>query len=92
MDSTEEMRRQQQADINAKKANREALEKVYGQVWDTEELQRDFTVNGFLAPYVVVHRKSDGALGSLLFQHEPRFYFEFERVTLSADDEGIGRC
>lgn len=47
-------------------------------VWDTKELQEDFEVRQFAAPYVVVKRKSDGAIGSLEFQHQPRFYFDFE--------------
>ena len=45
------------------------------ETWDTEELQRDFTVLGFQAPYVVVIRKSDGKKGSLQFTHSPRLYF-----------------
>ena len=56
---------------------RKELEKVYGQVWDTQELQRDFSVQGFLAPCVSVTRKSDGVKGTLEFQHMPRFYFNF---------------
>jgi len=56
---------------------REELEKQVGQVWDTTELQRDFNVLGFQAPFVVVHRKSDGTKGSLEFTHSPRFYFNY---------------
>lgn len=78
VDPTEDIRRQQQAEINAGAASRPTLEAFYGQVWDTEELQQDFTVLGFLAPYVVVKRKSDGKKGSLLFQHAPRFYWGFQ--------------
>lgn len=47
------------------------------QCWNTEELQRDFTVNGFAAPFVSVKRKADGAIGSLEFTHMPRFYFNW---------------
>jgi hypothetical protein len=54
------------------------LEAEHGQVWDTQELGRDFVVQGFMAPYVVVQRKSDGQRGSLMFQHAPRLYFAFE--------------
>lgn len=46
-----------------------------GPKWDTEAMQRDFEVMGFLAPFVVVRRKSDGVLGTLMFTHHPRFYF-----------------
>tara|TARA_Y100000593_G_scaffold94048_1_gene191389 strand:+ start:1555 stop:1773 length:219 start_codon:yes stop_codon:yes gene_type:complete len=49
-----------------------------GRVWDTKELQEDFEVRQFAAPFVVVKRKSDGVIGSLEFQHQPRFYFDFE--------------
>ena len=59
------------------KRERERLEEIYGQVWNTTQLQEDFSVDGFMAPYVGVTRKSDGAKGSLEFQHMPRFYFNF---------------
>lgn len=61
--------------INACRFNREQSEKVYGQVWDTEQLKAEFQVHGFLAPFVAVTRLSDGKKGSLTFQHMPRFYF-----------------
>jgi hypothetical protein len=77
-DPTESIRRQQLVEINAEPGSRDALEAKHGQVWDTQELGRDFQVEGFLAPYVIVRRKSDGQRGSLLFQHHPRHYFSFE--------------
>jgi hypothetical protein len=77
-DPTEAIRRQQLVEINAEPGSREALEAKHGQVWDTQELAQDFNVEGFMAPYVVVKRKSDGQRGSLLFQHNPRLYFGFE--------------
>jgi hypothetical protein len=77
-DATEAIRRQQLAEINADPNGREALEAKHGQVWDTSEVQRDFDVLGFMAPYVVVSRKSDGKKGSLMFQGSPRFYFSFQ--------------
>ena len=45
--------------------------------WTTEELQRDFTVVSFAAPFVVVVRKADGVRGTLQFNHNPRIYFGF---------------
>ena len=45
--------------------------------WSTAELQRDFEVIGFAAPFVVVKRKSDGVKGSLEFTHSPRVYFNW---------------
>ena len=77
-DQTETIRRQEITAINAEPGSREALEAKHEQVWDTSEMQQDFEVTGFLAPYVVVRRKSDGVVGSLKFQHDPRFYFGFQ--------------
>jgi len=83
-DPTENFRREEVAKINDavesgdKAAERSRLVTEYGQVWDTEELSRDFAVEGFLAPFVVVRRKTDGVRGSLSFQHQPRFYFNFQ--------------
>jgi hypothetical protein len=76
-DETEPYRRQRLAEINAQPGIREALEAQQGRVWNTEELSRDFEVVCFMAPLVVVRRKSDGKKGSLEFQHSPRFYFAF---------------
>jgi len=76
-DPAENLRRQRLAEINGVAAERAALEARYRQVWDTAELARDFVVTGFMAPLVVVRRKSDGVVGSLEFQGSPRFYFNF---------------
>jgi hypothetical protein len=76
-DPTEAARRERLAEINAEPGSREALEAQHGQVWDGEQLRQDFEVIGFLAPLVVVRRKTDGVKGSLEFQHMPRFYFNF---------------
>ena len=76
-DPTETIRRQEVAEINIDPGSREALEAKHGQVWDTKELQEEFVVQGFLAPYIAVRRRSDGVKGSLQFQHDPRFYFNF---------------
>lgn len=77
VDPTEQARRVETARLNAIAGNRAELEKTHGQVWDTTQLQNDFEVKGFLAPFIVVRRKSDGAKGSMTFQHSPRFYFDF---------------
>ena len=79
----EKFRREEVQRINSevqsddKSDERKRLEEKYGQVWDTQELQKDFDVVGFLAPYIEVKRKEDGATGSLEFQHSPRLYFNF---------------
>lgn len=69
-DDTEEIRRLDQAITNASPVTAE-------QTWTTDELARDFEVVGFMAPYVVARRRSDGVLGSLKFKHSPRVYFDF---------------
>lgn len=76
-DPTENIRRQRLAEINAVPGSREALEAEHGQVWDTDQLREEFDVLAFLAPYVVVRRKSDDIKGSLEFQHAPRFFYSF---------------
>jgi hypothetical protein len=77
-EATEAIRRQRQSETNAEPGSRASLEAQYGQVWDTDELGRDFEVLGFMAPFVVVRRKVDGVKGSLEFQHSPRYYYHFK--------------
>ena len=76
-DPTETIRRARLAEINLEPNSRAALEAQYGQVWDTSEMSEDFEAIGFMAPLVVVRRRCDGKKGSLEFQHQPRFYFNF---------------
>lgn len=78
-DPTEGARRTLTTVVNTNPLERADLEKQFGQVWNTEELGRDYEVKGFAAPFIVVKRKTDNALGSLIFQHSPRFYFAFTK-------------
>ena len=77
-DETEMIRREMVATINAEPGSRADLESKHGQVWDTDEMCRDFEAIGFAAPLVVVRRRSDRVRGSLMFQHNPRFYYSFQ--------------
>jgi len=77
-DPTESIRRERLAEINAEPGSREALEAQHGQVWTTDELREAFDVIGFMAPLVVVLRRSDGRKGSMEFQNAPRLYFNFQ--------------
>ena len=77
-DPTEGARRALVAEINCELAERATLETRYGRVWNTAELANDFEVLGFVSPFVVVKRKADNKVGSLMFQHYPRYYFSFE--------------
>ena len=45
--------------------------------YNTTELQEEFKVISFLAPYVFVVRISDGKKGTLQFNHSPRIYYNF---------------
>ena len=74
----EPIRRELAAQINAEAAGRQVLETRHGQVWDPLEMAGAFEVLLFKAPLVAVRRKSDHRLGSLFFQHHPRFYFDFQ--------------
>ncbi len=70
MDNTENIRRNP--------SERELLEKEHGQVWTLAELKKEFEITGFMAPMVLVRRKSDGQRGSMYFQRSPRFYYGFQ--------------
>ena len=76
-DAAEEIRRHEVARLNRRKAEREQLEQVYGQVWDTDELCKQFEVLGFMAPFVKVRNLDTRERGTLKFQHEPRYYFSW---------------
>lgn len=67
--------RQRLIEAGVPQAELEAVLARGGQVWDTDQLRADFEVKGFMAPFVVVKRKSDGMVGSLMFTHSPRFYY-----------------
>jgi hypothetical protein len=81
-DPTESIRRARIVELNQgldsdAAVRRAELEAQYGQVWDTNEVRRDFEIKGFMAPLVVATRRSDGQLGSLEFSASPRFYFNW---------------
>lgn len=76
-DQTESIRKSMVKAINADPGSREDLEARYGDVWDTRQLQKSFTVLGFCSPFCIV-QNSDGVRGSVLFQHDPRFYHSFK--------------
>ncbi len=70
LDKTEALRR-----VIQHAANHIETENIPGQTWDTAQLQEDFNVEGFLAPYVVVVRKRDNVRGTMMFRHNPRIYW-----------------
>jgi hypothetical protein len=72
-DPTENLRMAMIASGHPERAAAEAERKL-----TTDELRAEYDVLGFLAPIVVVRRKSDGVKGSMEFTHNPRFYFNFQ--------------
>jgi hypothetical protein len=80
-DDTELLRRRLAARLNSPSRGRADLAAQYGDIWDPDELRRDFEVLVFLAPFVHVRRRADGVDGVLMFQHHPRYYFAFEPTT-----------
>ena len=58
---------------------RAALEAAHGQVWDSPQLWGDFAVHRGLDEglRLIVTRKSDGAMGTVGWQHNPRYYWGF---------------
>jgi len=78
-DPTESVRRVAVNILNSEAGPRKELEDKYGQVWNTKELQNDYITFGFLAPMIIVKRKSDSIKGTLFFQHSPRYYWGFEK-------------
>jgi hypothetical protein len=77
-DETENARRARQAELNREAAAIEELSQRYGTIWNPEALRQDFKVLGFMAPFVVVRNRHTGKKGSLEFQHDPRFYFNWQ--------------
>ena len=77
-DPTEAIRRTLVTQVNSNSTVRQELEGRHGTVYDSDEIREHFEVLSFAAPFMVVRRKVDGAKGSLMFQHRPRFYWGFE--------------
>lgn len=56
---------------------REELETLHGDVWNTKEFTEMFEVKSFLAPCCFVVHRETGRKGYVHFQHMPRYYFNF---------------
>jgi hypothetical protein len=85
MDELEHIRRAEVQKINSQvessepEQERARLVAIYGadNVFNTQEMSAKYEVIGFMAPFCVVKDKATGKKGSLEFQHDPRFYFNF---------------
>lgn len=74
----EAMRMKMASIINSKPKTREELTKDFGNVYDCEDIHTAYEIIGFAAPFVYVKEKANGKKGTLIFQHNPRFYYSFE--------------
>jgi len=73
-DNTEALRMVMTAVVNSNPVPEEEKQ------WTTSELTEEFEVLAFIAPFVVVKRKSDGVKGSLMFKDMPRVYFSWQEA------------
>ena len=66
------------------KEKRKELEEKYGEknVYSTKEVEEEFEIISFLAPYCTARRRSDNKQGVLEFCDNPRFYFDFKQEHL----------
>lgn len=62
----------------------EPMPEVFPGAMTSQQMQEQYEVKGFAAPFVHVVRKSDGVQGTLTFQHRPRFYFDFMPYTVTS--------
>lgn len=74
-DPTEQIRRELLAEMPAECV---AAAERGEPVWTTAEMQAEFEVLGFSAPLVVVRQRASGLVGSLMFTHNPRWYFGWQ--------------
>ena len=77
-DVRETNRRRLEEAINKTPRTRAELAASAGPVWDEHEVELEFDVCGFTPPFVLVVRKTDGLLGSLIFQRQPLLYWGFD--------------
>lgn len=63
--------------------DRQALEAAHGDVWGEEQFLKEFHVGAIIGTSMVVVRRSDGQVGQITYQNQPRFYFNFQ-PTLSS--------
>jgi len=64
--------------VNSNPKSMEDLKRCFGEVWDTKKLQENFEVLAFMAPFVVARKRDTGQEGTLMFQHSPRAYFQWQ--------------
>lgn len=77
-DPTEVIRKEIETVLDTNTTMVVAVAEANGGAMTTAEMTALYDVLGFLSPFVVVRRKSDGKKGSLMFTHDPRRYFSFK--------------
>lgn len=48
-----------------------------GECWTTDEVQDEFEIIGFMAPFCVAKRRETQEKGALTFVHRPRIYYSW---------------
>jgi hypothetical protein len=68
------------AEINANAKSREVLAAEFGSVYNTDELMEHYEIISFAAPFVYGVDRATKKKGTLIFQHNPRFYHSFKEA------------
>jgi hypothetical protein len=72
-------RQRLEEELNKAPMDRPALEERWGgNVWDEQQLRSKFEILGYRNPFIVVRRKVDQLIGTMVFQNAPRFYWGFD--------------
>ncbi len=55
----------------------QVIQDADGECWTTDEVQDEFEILGFMAPFCVAIRRETKEKGALAFVHAPRLYFSW---------------
>lgn len=75
----DKLRKEYARKLNAKPRPRADLDRLFQITLDPEQLRENYEVISFFAPFVYVRNKFSNAEDILVFQHSPRFYWQFEQ-------------
>ena len=74
------LRAKMTTEINANAKSREVLAAEFGSVYNTNELMEHYEIISFAAPFVYGVDRATKKKGTLIFQHNPRFYHSFKEA------------
>ena len=55
----------------------QAIQEDEGKCWTTDEVQDEFEILGFIAPFCAAIRRETKEKGALTFVHQPRLYYHW---------------